>query len=1007
TAVTKSGSNHFHGALYDVERNSDWNPNSKTNILNGVPKPVSQERDWGYSIGGPIGKPGGNNKLFFFYAQEFEPRTEGNRVTSYRMPTALERAGDFSQTTDNNGRPYPYIKNPASSAPCTASNSAGCYAADGVVGRIPSGDLYSLGQRILNLYPLPNCPENCPTWTPDANYNFQVTSPIQHLLGWQPVVKLDYQMSEALRLSMKYSAWDQRNQVQYGTLPGFNDTEMYQPTVRTWAATADYSLNPTTFIEATYGQSLNKQTGCSLGLAGGPSFCTSALPVNDGASLAGAGLADWPFLFPDATIIDPRYYQFEALNAMQPPIWDGTRISKVPSFSWGNRISNAPPNIPYPGILNTSSTWDLTVNLTKVSGRHTWKTGVYTTSALKREPNGAGTSAALGSVNFQQDSVGTNPCDTSFGFANAATGCFSSYQQASSFVEVSYSYANVEGFVQDTWKVNNKLTLDYGVRLVHVGPASENLNQATNFLPDHWDQSAAPLLYDAGCANGVYPCKGTDRQARNPVTGEFLGPNSSVAIGTLVPGSGSPTNGLFLKNEGPIGSTAYRYPTLGAAPRFGFAYDLTGQQRFVLRGGSGVFITRPSITDLETGSNPPTASTVTVRYANLQSLGHGGLTTTPPPALRGVLYDSPLPYSVQWNGGVQVALPWSFVADVEYVGQHSWNEQQAVNINAVDLGSAFLPENQDPTLAPSATPGASAVLPDQMRAMRGYSGITQQMANGWETYHSIQLSFQRRFSRGLAFGFNDTIALLDRGNANLRLQHNPDGSYVVRSDQAEADELLGDGNPIAHTMKANFIWSLPHLDTGSSVRRIVGAVINDWQLSGVWSASTGSAYTVGESYQNGGSNTNLTGSPDYAARVVIVGDPGAGCGDDVYRQFNTAAFQGAQPGSVGLDSGTGYLRGCFSSVLDLAIARTVRLGGGRTVQFRLDMFNAPNQARITGRNTTMNLTSPSDPSTIINLPFDDSGAVLSNRVRPNQAGFGAVTSYQSPRSIQAQIRFAF
>jgi hypothetical protein len=140
---------------------------------------------------------------------------------------------------------------------------------------------------------------------------------------------------------------------------------------------------------------------------------------------------------------------------------------------------------------------------------------------------------------------------------------------------------------------------------------------------------------------------------------------------------------------------------------------------------------------------------------------------------------------------------------------------------------------------------------------------------------------------------------------------------------------------------------------------------------------------------------------------VIVGDPGAGCSDDVYRQFNTAAFQGAQPGSVGLDSGTGYLRGCFSSVLDLAIARTVRLGGGRTVQFRLDMFNAPNQARITGRNTTMNLTSPSDPSTIINLPFDDSGAVLSNRVRPNQAGFGAVTSYQSPRSIQAQIRFAF
>ena len=86
-ATTKSGSNRFHGSVYDVERNSAWNPNSKTNILNGNPKVLAKERDWGYSIGGPVGPPGAKNKLFFFHALEIAPRTAGNDVTRFRFPT--------------------------------------------------------------------------------------------------------------------------------------------------------------------------------------------------------------------------------------------------------------------------------------------------------------------------------------------------------------------------------------------------------------------------------------------------------------------------------------------------------------------------------------------------------------------------------------------------------------------------------------------------------------------------------------------------------------------------------------------------------------------------------------------------------------------------------------------------------------------------------------------------------------------------------------------------------
>src|SRR5262249_3428497 len=156
TAVTKSGTNRVRGSAYDVHRDSDWNSNTKVNKLNGDPKPVAKESDLGFTIGGPIGKPGGSNKLFFFYAQEFSPRTSGGAVGRYRLPTALERNGDFSQTYDNNGNLYTLIKDPLSPNACTTSNTSGCFQADGILGRIPADRVYQPGLNILKLWPMPN-----------------------------------------------------------------------------------------------------------------------------------------------------------------------------------------------------------------------------------------------------------------------------------------------------------------------------------------------------------------------------------------------------------------------------------------------------------------------------------------------------------------------------------------------------------------------------------------------------------------------------------------------------------------------------------------------------------------------------------------------------------------------------------------------------------------------------------------------------------------------------------
>jgi hypothetical protein len=112
-AVTKSGSNQFHGSLYEVARNSNWNSNRKTNILNGDAKPVEKKQDYGFSLGGPIGKPGGQNKLFFYFNAEFNPRTFGGDVNRYRVPTLPRAPGRFLAVARQQRESVPVHQGPA------------------------------------------------------------------------------------------------------------------------------------------------------------------------------------------------------------------------------------------------------------------------------------------------------------------------------------------------------------------------------------------------------------------------------------------------------------------------------------------------------------------------------------------------------------------------------------------------------------------------------------------------------------------------------------------------------------------------------------------------------------------------------------------------------------------------------------------------------------------------------------------------------------------------------
>ncbi|PYR23695.1 MAG: hypothetical protein DMF94_00510 [Acidobacteria bacterium] len=1049
TAVTKSGSNRFRGSGYDIQTNSDWDENSWVNAKNGDPKPKTSTKTLGYTIGGPVGKPGGSNKLFFFYSHEYRPVTaainNGNPIR-IRVPTALERAGDFSQTRDNTGALFNLIKDPSSTAACTAANTAGCFQAGGVLGKIPADRLYPIGLALLSRYPLPNV-----TQLPGANYNYEVAAPTTDNLTQQPAVRVDYQLSSKLRFTGKYSGQRARRLITPGTIQGFNDVQNPYPYITNYGVTVDYTMNSSTFIEGTYGFIRNQ-------LAGGGSIgatLTGGILTNASANLS--SLPGFPLLYPNAGVVDPRYYAFTTLNDLNPSWFDGSKITLPPAFGWGTRIVPTqtatagvgdlpgPPNQLFPGFLNINRTQDVAVSLTKVWGGHTSKAGFYNNHSFKAQNTGAGGVPNLGFqgyVNFGNDT--NNALDTGFGFANAATGVFTQYLQQSKLIEGSMIYNNTEFYLQDNWKVNDRLTLDYGVRFTHQQPQYDQFLQMSNFFPDQWSLSAAPLLYLAGCNNGATVCSGNARNAVDPRTGQILtapgAANTAAAIGTVVPNTGNLNNGIRKAGDG-IADTSYVWPKLAAAPRFGMAYDLTGTQSLIWRAGGGLFYDRPDgNTVFSIPGNPPISTSQDLRNGQLQTLGQG-LSTVGVPALIDFQYNAKLPSSWQWQTGVQMALPWSAALDVAYVGNHGFNRLRAfqggangsVDLNAVDIGAAYLPQNQDPTLAPSSVPGATAYTTNLLRAFRGLASINEQETRFWDEYHSIQMSFNRRSRNGLAFGTNYTLGLSLKGNdgyANptntglqLRLQHAADGTISVRSDQAAYEKLNENLALQRHVIKSYAVWDLPNAPErfGPAGKYL----LNDWQISGVLTA--GSAYQPGATqangaaqpnnqfngrydltytYQNNGANVNLTGSPDYAAKIVYVGDPGSGCSSDQYRQFNTAAVTGPQYGSVGMESGRFILGGCPDHTVDLAVARNIRLGGSRNLQFRLDAFNVFNVVIYNDRQRNVIYRSPTD-LTVVNSQTLPDGSIDPARLTPRTAGFGAATGAQPLRNLQLQIRLGF
>ncbi len=922
SVVTKSGGRDFSGSGSWYKRHDSLNATNWVNNREGLPKNLLRLDDIGYTIGGPIFIPNkfnaSRNKLFFFWSQEYQQQLRPNNLRRIKLPTALERQGDFSQSVDNNGAPFPFIRDTATGLPCTAANTSGCYQFQGVVGRIDPARLYGPGLNILKLFPAPNATGQGFNYTSQTSDNYPRR---------EDMVRIDYSPTHDWRVFGRFVNNKDAITSQYGSFVLGTNLERTKITDarpgHAFALSATKVINSTTFNEITFGFGYNR---------------INIDATDDSLSRTATGLSALPLLYPSAV-----------QNDYIPRFDFGTRArggNQAPTFG----TNNAP-------FFNYNRTTDVIDNFTKAFSTHTVKAGVYFQYSQKDQTSFANSS---GDISFSDNTA--NPLDSGYGYANAALGIFNTYNQASQYATGKYRYKNVEWYVQDNWKATTRLTFDYGLRFYYIQPQYDADQQTSTFRPDLWNPARAPRLYQPAIVNGT-------RSGVDPVTGTVVG---ATFIGRLVPNSGDILNGIRQAGEG---VNKYLMENNGVlyAPRFGFTYDLTGRQAMIVRGGGGMFYDRFQGNEtFDMITNPPTTFAPTVQFGRLQELGDASSALLAPFGLNAFAPDGKIPTVYNYNIGVQTKLPHAFVLDVSYVGSQSRHLLQRINLNAIPYGAAFAAGNQDPTLNASTTPGATSLPADFLRPYRGFGNINLHEMSGNANYNALQTALDRRFSNGLLFGVSYTLSkALGTTNGGDGDFHRIDGL----DKQANYGPLNQDRR---HNFVANFVYEVPGQSARFGSGRLAAAVFDGWQVSGIYRVLSGTPYTPGFTISGIG-NQNLTGSFTEGSRIGLNGNPGTGSGDNPYSQLNVAAFLPPRPGSLGLESGRNYLTGPGVNNLDLSIQKSFQLRGQSRLELRADAFNALNHTQFSGVNATANYASLT-ATTPSNLPYDSAGNfIVANR----------------------------
>jgi hypothetical protein len=1009
--VSKSGTSEFHGGARYFHRHEGLNANNYFRNAQGrdpqgvevQPRNLYRYNNVGYDIGGPIYLPekifgpiGGFNKdkdkLFFYWNQEWYEQLAPEGARNIRVPTLAERNGDFSQTVDGNGNPITVI-NPDTRQPYPGNI-------------IPANDINRLrfpsGQAILNLYPLPNV-----SGRNDFNYTSSVSTKYPRR---EDILRVDWNISERTRLSGRYTNNKEERLLSYGSFASEQSFPLspisFPRPGRNGVLTLTHTFSPTLTNEFIFGPSSN---------------FIDLRPADDNA-LASTHNINVPKLFPNVGMGYIPNFRFGGIG--------GINNSGAGAVGQSGGLLPSFPNTNYNGLpfINQNHTFNFIDNVSKIVGSHTFKAGFYAQRSRKDQTVFARTD---GDINFENNT--NNPLNTGHPYSNALLGIYNNYTQSSNFVTGLYRYWNIEGYIQDNWKVTPKLTLDYGLRLSWYEPQYDSRLQTGVFNPSEYDPSKASRLYVPVCLENRYPCPGGgNRRAVDPalLAPGFLPTTSNTQpsnfIGAFVPGTGDIANGMGLASEDyPRGGFDSRGIQWG--PRFGFAYNLTGDGKTIIRGGAGISYDRvQGNVAFDQIANPPVVLQPQLLFGRLTDLTPGQTGLIAPSNVFGYAREGKLPTIYSMSLSIQRDIGFNTVVDVAYVGTLSRHLFQQRNLNAIPFGYLFTKAAQDPTRFPGGVvPDAddtipqvykdaglkfdgSKALPDNLiKPHPGIATTNFRENTSSSNFNSLQVAVNRRFSRGFTFSAAYTLSKALGTNAG-------DFDFVNPYNTRLYDyRLLGFDR--THAFVTTYVYELPKLGTRLGNNRLTRGLLNGWQISGITSLISGNPFEPGVGLTGSNANQRITGSWTEPPRFRLKGDPTKGPNGLV---INPDAFIIPELGSLGQGE-RAYLRNPGINNTDLSIFKNIPIGDAdknRMIQLRVEAFNAFNHTQFSGINATTNLAVSRGDGLFFTgddvLPRYNQ-AIISNNLRGQRAGdvnrplgtfFGEYNAARDPRIIQLGVK---
>jgi hypothetical protein len=605
-----------------------------------------------------------------------------------------------------------------------------------------------------------------------------------------------------------------------------------------------------------------------------------------------------------------------ALGINIPELFPENRKNSIPDISLSGY---ATLNVQDTGHKELS-TFEWSDNLSKISGRHILKAGGYYFYAGNREQK------------FSPQTNGGFSFNTAFSknaVANMLLGFPNGYSEVEKTVWTDERFSSMEAFIQDDFKATRNLTLNLGFRYVTYFTPYDRGDVAANFIPSAWDRTKTPRV-DATTGNLV------------PNTGDALN-------GMIVAGKNSPYGRKISNNNANL---------LG--PRFGFAWAPFQRKNTVLRGGYGMYYTRPLLgTYLDSGlSNPPFSRTVTLVNPRLEDLRVGTEPASAPPSLIAIGLPMLAPTVQQWSLGIEREVFPKAILKVSYVGTHAVHLNRPVNINAPQAGVL------------GANPGNRI---NAVRPYVGYGSISYRESSADSRYDSMQVAFNRRMagrlSVGLAYTWGKTIdnGSSERGDTDLP----PDRNNI----SAERGPYDYDRT---HVFTSNFICYLPRFARGSLNQPVLRPVLNGWQLSGIVRMWSGYPLDVVMNYDVAGIGGTQNQRPN-----AIADAQGPRTTD---QWFNRDAFARPANGTFG-NLGRNALRGPGVNKWDIALFKNFKVSEGKNLQFRGEMFNAFNHPSFSTVGRTLSTT-----ATAIN---------------PLASNFAVVTDTRDARVVQFGLKLTF